>query len=326
MDEPYEIQGRTHRRFRHDPQTTPAEAKKLFGEFADHACIDHIRLDLNSTEQIASRTMDTKFCGFWEGDAKSKHCRECTKPGEPCYDLWNMVLQLAARQFVFTNYRRGKAFGNKYRIESPRGATCYLQMLQGKMSRFPLSIEDFLYVTITGKGGMNQTPSGIRQSPFVDLLLEIIATDPEGEYAIDHVRYDPKDMSESFPTIKKPLRIDLSKLDLEKDKEKEPEGTEPMVLIRFTVEGVLNFDNGELCGPFWPGDVVSVPAKYAWALVGNGSAAYATLSNGERPAFVADYYCPSCGWPLLEHTASITGERYRGCMNYPECKYNERSY
>jgi hypothetical protein len=45
MDEPSAIMGASHRRVRHDPFTTPQEAKKLFGENADHACLDHIRLD-----------------------------------------------------------------------------------------------------------------------------------------------------------------------------------------------------------------------------------------------------------------------------------------
>jgi len=46
MDElAYQQLGSKHRRFRHDPETTPQEAKTLFGEFADHACLDHIMLD-----------------------------------------------------------------------------------------------------------------------------------------------------------------------------------------------------------------------------------------------------------------------------------------
>jgi hypothetical protein len=45
MDEPCTILGATHRKYRHDPNTTPQEAKSLFGESADHACLDHIRLD-----------------------------------------------------------------------------------------------------------------------------------------------------------------------------------------------------------------------------------------------------------------------------------------
>ena len=45
MDEPWEILGKQHRMYRHDPYTTPEEAKKLFGEYADHACLDHIMLD-----------------------------------------------------------------------------------------------------------------------------------------------------------------------------------------------------------------------------------------------------------------------------------------
>jgi len=45
MDEPSEILGTQHRMYRHDPYTTPQEAKKIFGEYTDHACLDHIILD-----------------------------------------------------------------------------------------------------------------------------------------------------------------------------------------------------------------------------------------------------------------------------------------
>jgi hypothetical protein len=39
------ILGASHRKYRHDPNTTPKEAKAIFGENADNACLDHIRLD-----------------------------------------------------------------------------------------------------------------------------------------------------------------------------------------------------------------------------------------------------------------------------------------
>lgn len=45
MDEPCTMLGGAHRKYRHDPNTTPAESKKLFGENADNACLDHILLD-----------------------------------------------------------------------------------------------------------------------------------------------------------------------------------------------------------------------------------------------------------------------------------------
>src|SRR3990172_13045971 len=45
MDEPSAILGKGHRKYRHDPITTPKESKALFGENADNACLDHIRLD-----------------------------------------------------------------------------------------------------------------------------------------------------------------------------------------------------------------------------------------------------------------------------------------
>lgn len=49
MDNPSNILGPAHRKVRHDPWITPAEAKKLFGEMADHACLDHIKLDVEES-------------------------------------------------------------------------------------------------------------------------------------------------------------------------------------------------------------------------------------------------------------------------------------
>jgi hypothetical protein len=45
MDEPSTILGPSHRKYRHDPNTTPKVARQLFGPLADQACLDHIRLD-----------------------------------------------------------------------------------------------------------------------------------------------------------------------------------------------------------------------------------------------------------------------------------------
>ena len=280
MDEPRDIRGRKHRMFRHDSEVTPQEAKKLFGEFADHACLDHIRLDQVSSDEIKGRTMDTDFCEFWKGDENSKYCRECAAPGEPCYELWKMVCQLAANGFVFTNNIRAKAFGNKYRIESPQDKICYLQMLQGKRSRFQLPIEDFLYVTITGQGDINQTPSGTRQYPFVHLLLEIIAADANGAYLIDKVRHDPKDLSGDFPGI-----------------------------------------DETLLGPAdeWSGDATRLRINRKPENVLPRQGQHLSYQNHAST-------CPRCGSPLAWHTARKTGERYKGCTNYPNCKYNERSY
>jgi hypothetical protein len=46
MDAPVKGLGVRHRLYRHDLKRTPSEAKELFGKFADHACIDHILLDM----------------------------------------------------------------------------------------------------------------------------------------------------------------------------------------------------------------------------------------------------------------------------------------
>ena len=56
MDEPSTLLGPSHRNFRHDPNETPVEAKRLFGELAEHACLDHIRLDeLETRRKIGER-------------------------------------------------------------------------------------------------------------------------------------------------------------------------------------------------------------------------------------------------------------------------------
>ena len=51
MDFPSIVYGINHRIFRHDPFRTPAEAMKLFGTLAYHACLDHIILDILSTNK-----------------------------------------------------------------------------------------------------------------------------------------------------------------------------------------------------------------------------------------------------------------------------------
>lgn len=280
MDEPGEILGKKHRMFRHGPETTPQEAKKLFGEFADHACLDHIRLDQLSSDEMSKRAMDTDFCQCWQGDENSRYCRECAEPGEPCYELWKVVCDLAAKRLVFTNNKPGKAFGNQYRIESPHDKVCYLQTLQGARSRFQLPMEDFLYVTKTGRGGMNETPSKTRQYPFVDLLLEIIAAEPDGAYLINKVRNDPKDLNGDY------LGTDETLL----------EPTE------------------EFPGDMTPPRTERKPADTRPRLE-------------QQPAHrKCEGTCPKCGSPLTWHTAKRTKERYRGCTNYPNCNYNERSY
>ena len=74
MDEPWDVLGRKHRMFRHDPRTTPIEARRLFGEYADHACLDHIRLDYPyaTSDNDFKGKMDTDFCANWQGDEKAK--------------------------------------------------------------------------------------------------------------------------------------------------------------------------------------------------------------------------------------------------------------
>ena len=37
--------------------------------------------------------------------------------------------------------------------------------------------------------------------------------------------------------------------------------------------------------------------------------------------------CPQCGSPLVWQKAELTGELYRGCINFDgDCRYKERSY
>lgn len=55
MDYPVKGYGKRHRIFRHDPKVTPEQAKKLFGENADHSCLDHIVLDLDELHRIINK-------------------------------------------------------------------------------------------------------------------------------------------------------------------------------------------------------------------------------------------------------------------------------
>jgi hypothetical protein len=55
MDEPSLLLGSSHRKYRHDPDVTPFEAKAIFSEGADNVCLDHIRLDeLESRKSITT--------------------------------------------------------------------------------------------------------------------------------------------------------------------------------------------------------------------------------------------------------------------------------
>lgn len=51
MDAPVKINGPQHRKYRHDPNFTPEETKRLFGIDADNACLDHIIQDMEEIEK-----------------------------------------------------------------------------------------------------------------------------------------------------------------------------------------------------------------------------------------------------------------------------------
>jgi hypothetical protein len=65
MDEPSAILGSGHRIYRHDPLVTPAEARRLFGEDADHACLDHIRLDELESRQKEEGVTPLPYKSDW---------------------------------------------------------------------------------------------------------------------------------------------------------------------------------------------------------------------------------------------------------------------
>jgi hypothetical protein len=134
--------------------------------------------------------MDTAFCINWVGDRKTKHCRQCAIEGSACFMLWRAVQSLAHQNFILVNPKQG----HRYQLEPPKKnpLICYLQTLQGKHAHFGLPIEDFLYVAKTGYGGMYETPSRTKQQPFVGLILEQIASSPEGTECIQAVRAIPR--------------------------------------------------------------------------------------------------------------------------------------
>jgi hypothetical protein len=138
--------------------------------------------------------MNTDFCVNWQGDRKSKHCRTCAVKGTSCFMLWRAVQGFAEGGFVLVNKKPGGAFGHRYQLEPPKKnpMICYLQTLQDKHAHFGLPIEDFLYVTKTGLGGMYETPSQTKQEPFVGLILSQIGSCPEGAELIRMVRAIPR--------------------------------------------------------------------------------------------------------------------------------------
>ena len=60
MDEPSLLLGSSHRKYRHDPDVTPFEAKAIFGDFADHVVLDHIRLDEVESRQNHNNNLVSK--------------------------------------------------------------------------------------------------------------------------------------------------------------------------------------------------------------------------------------------------------------------------
>jgi hypothetical protein len=138
--------------------------------------------------------MDTAFCVNWQGDRKSKHCRTCAVKGTSCFDLWQRVQGLAESGFILTNMKPGRAFGHRYQLEPPKKnpMICYVQTLQDKHAHFGLPIEDFLYVTKTGLGGMYETPSRTKQQPFVGLIMSQIASCAEGAMLVRMVMAIPR--------------------------------------------------------------------------------------------------------------------------------------
>lgn len=138
--------------------------------------------------------MDTGFCVNWQGDRKTKHCRVCVVKGTPCFELWQRVQGLAEAGFVLVNRKPGRAFGHRYQLEPPKKnpMICYVQTLQDKHAHFGLPIEDFLYVTKTGLGGMYETPSRTKQQPFVGLILSQIGGCAEGAMLIRAIMAIPR--------------------------------------------------------------------------------------------------------------------------------------
>jgi hypothetical protein len=148
---------------------------------------------MSTKENKPKPEMNPDFCIHWLGDRKSKHCRTCAVKGTPCFMLWRAVQGFAEGGFVLVNNKPGRAFGHRYQLEPPKRnpLICYLHTLQDKHSKFGLPIEDFLYVTKTGLGGMYETPSRTKQEPFVGLILSQIASCPEGTELVRMVRAIP---------------------------------------------------------------------------------------------------------------------------------------
>lgn len=61
MDEPSTLLGPSHRKYRHDPNTTPQIARVLFGPLADQACLDHVRLDELESRRKGIKALEPKI-------------------------------------------------------------------------------------------------------------------------------------------------------------------------------------------------------------------------------------------------------------------------
>jgi hypothetical protein len=72
LDEPSTLMGTNHRIHRHDPVTTPKLAKELFGEFADQAALDHIRLDELERRKQRKKKAKKAQVGYWKTHKYSK--------------------------------------------------------------------------------------------------------------------------------------------------------------------------------------------------------------------------------------------------------------
>jgi len=97
MDEPWEMLGSEHRMYRHNPLTTPREARKLFGEYADHACLDHIKLDYPELPHRQSK--------FIQQPRRGMHAGICPNCGSPL--VWRRAQRTGELYRGCTNFQGG---------------------------------------------------------------------------------------------------------------------------------------------------------------------------------------------------------------------------
>jgi len=142
MDELTQICGSTHRKFRHDVNRTPNEAKQIFGELADQACIVHILLDNQGHKLVASKKPMVKKgkrkAGFGKGEGGRRK-------GMTARKIIELVESKIPRDYEAAISFSSLAKRAKLNYLSVRNALEMIDFIQDKMDRIVMSRISTIY-------------------------------------------------------------------------------------------------------------------------------------------------------------------------------------